>query len=212
MQNKTLVMLGAGGHAKVLLSILQQQGRTVAAVCAPQQPDSALFDTIGYLASDDEVLKFSPQQVMLVNGIGALPGQTLRRSLYEHFSALGFQFASVIADSAIIANSALLGPGVQVLPGAIINADAQLSANVLINSGAIIEHDCVVKAHSVVSPGAVLCGGVSCDERSYIGAGATVIQGLTIGKNVLVGAGSTVVCNLLDNQRIYSARPLIKAE
>lgn len=212
MSNKTVVLLGAGGHAKVLLSILQQQGVTVAAVCAPQRPESTLFSTLPFLGSDDEVLQFAPQQVRLVNGIGALPGQTLRRSLYDHFSALGYQFASVIADSSIIAHSAQLASGVQVLPGAIINAEARLSANVLVNSGAIIEHDCVVKAHGVVSPGAVLCGGVTCGESSYIGAGATVIQGLSIGKNVLVGAGSTVVCNLQDNQSIYSARSFIKVE
>lgn len=212
MQNKPLVMLGAGGHAKVLLSLLQQQGIAVAAVCAPQRPASARFNAIPYLASDDDVLRFKPQDVMLVNGIGALPGQSLRRTVFERFSALGYQFFSVIASSAIVDSGAQLAQGVQVLPGAIINTDAILHANVLINSGAIIEHDCELYAHTVVSPGAILCGGVKCGENSYIGAGATVIQSQIIGENALVGAGSTVVCNLLDNQKIYSARPFIKAE
>ncbi|WP_290611032.1 acetyltransferase [Arsukibacterium sp. UBA3155] len=212
MQNKPIVMLGAGGHAKVLLSLLQQQGITVAAVCAPQRPASARFDSIPFLTSDDDVLRFKPQDVMLVNGIGALPGQTVRRRLFEHFSALGYSFFSVIASSAVVDSGAQIGQGVQVLPGAIINTDAILHANVLINSGAIIEHDCVLHPHTVVSPGAVLCGGVTCGDNSYIGAGATVIQSQIIGANALVGAGSTVVCNLLDNQKIYSARPFIKAE
>lgn len=212
MNNTKVVLLGAGGHAKMLVSILQRQGIHIAAVCAPQRPESALFSSIPYLASDDDVLQFPVDQFMLINGIGALPGQTLRRSLYEHFSALGYQFSSVIADSAIIDNSAQLGAGVQIMPGAIVNADTQLAPNVLVNSGAIIEHDCVVQTHSVISPGAILCGGVECGENSYIGAGATVIQGLSVGVNALVGAGSTLVCNLLDNQKIYSAQPFIKGE
>ena len=210
MLNKPLVMLGAGGHAKVLLSILQQQRADVVAVCAPQPPASPLFQQLRYLAHDDDVLQFSPQQIMLVNAVGALPGQTVRRKLYERFSALGYQFACVIASSAVIADSATLAEGVQVLPGAIINADAQVDANVLINSGAIVEHDCILHAHSIISPGAVLCGGVSLGENCYIGAGATVIQGIQLGNNTLAGAGSTVVRNLLDNQSIYCAQPFIK--
>ena len=210
MLNKPIVMLGAGGHAKVLLSILQQQQADVVAVCAPQPPASALFQQLRYLAHDDDILQFSPQQVMLVNGVGALPGQTLRRKLYERFSALGYQFACVIAGSAVIADSVKLFDGVQVLPGAIINADAQIDANVLINSGAIVEHDCILGIHSIISPGAVLCGGVSLGENCYIGAGATVIQGIQLGNNTLAGAGSTVVRNLLDNQSIYCAQPFIK--
>lgn len=210
MQNKTLVLLGAGGHAKVLLSILQQQGLTIAAICAPKPPESHLFKGIRYLAHDDDILQFSTQHVALVNGVGALPGKSLRRTLFNRFNELGYQFATVIASSAIVADSARLAAGVQVLPGAIINAEARLDANVLINSGAIIEHDCVLKAHTVISPGAVLCGGVTCGENSYIGAGATVIQQLQLGDNCLVAAGATVVHNLLDNQSIYCARPFIK--
>lgn len=210
MLNKPLVMLGAGGHAKVLLSILQQQRADIFAVCAPQPPASILFQQLRYLAHDDDILQFSPQQVMLVNGVGALPGQTLRRKLYERFSALGYQFACVIAGSAVIADSVKLFEGVQVLPGAIVNADAQVDANVLINSGAIVEHDCILGIHSIISPGAVLCGGVSLGENCYIGAGATVIQGIQLGNNTLAGAGSTVVRNLLDNQSIYCAQPFIK--
>lgn len=210
MQNKTLVMLGAGGHAKVLLSILQQQGVTIAAVCAPQPPASPLFNGIRYLADDDDILQFSTRQVALVNGIGALPGKLLRSKLFDRFDQLGYQFASVIASSAIVADSARLAAGVQILPGAIVNAEARLAANVLINSGAIIEHDCVLQAHTVVSPGAVLCGGVTCGINSFIGAGATVIQELQLGDNCLAAAGTTVVHNLLDNQSIYCARPFIK--
>lgn len=212
MQTKHLILLGAGGHAKVLLSILVKQHTEITGVCALQAPKSAIFASIPYLGDDSAVLNYPPEQTLLINGVGALPGSTVRNDIFKRFTALGYRFASVISPDATVDAQCKLGEGVQIMPGVIINADAQIADNVIINTGAIVEHDCVLQRHTIVSPGAVLCGGVSCGENSYIGAGATVIQGLTLGCNSTVAAGSTVVRNLLENQKIYGAKSVIKTE
>lgn len=212
MQAKHLILLGAGGHAKVLLSILIRQHTEITGVCALQPPQSAIFASIPYLGNDTTVLNYPPDQTMLINGVGALPGSSIRNDIFTRFTALGYHFASVISLDAMVDPHCRLGEGVQIMPGVIINADAEIADNVIINSGAIVEHDCKLERHTIVSPGAILCGGVSCRENSYIGAGATVIQGLTLGRNTTVAAGSTVVRNLLDNQKIYGAKSVIKIE
>lgn len=212
MQTKHLILLGAGGHAKVLFSILVRQQNIPTGICALQPPQSAMLEAIPYLGDDSAVLQYPPEQTVLINGVGALPGSSARREIFTRFSALGYRFSSVISPDARVDLHCKMGNGVQVMPGAIINADAEIADNVIINSGAIVEHDCVLERHTIVSPGAILCGGVSCGENSYIGAGATVIQGLTLGSNTTVAAGSTVVRNLLDNQKIYGAKSVIKIE
>jgi sugar O-acyltransferase (sialic acid O-acetyltransferase NeuD family) len=211
LQNKPVILLGAGGHAKMLLSLLKAQQADIIAVIAPLRPaDSSLFNDLILLQHDNDIVKYATKDVVLVNGIGGLPKQTTRRRVYEHFRQLGYQFRSVIATNAIVAAECRLAQGVQILPGAIVNTDAELGENVLINSGAIIEHDCLLQAHTVISPGAVLCGGVHCGVNAYVGAAATVIQGIRLGENSIAGAGSTVVQNLLDNQVIYCAKAFIK--
>lgn len=212
MQTNHLILLGAGGHAKVLLSILAKQQHLPTAVCALQAPQSACFNAIPFLGDDSAVMQYPPEQTLLINGIGALPGNDNRQKIFNRFSAQGYRFASIISTDALVDQSCMLGEGVQILPGAIVNADSQIADNVIINSGAIIEHDCVLQRHAIVSPGAIVCGGVNCGENSYIGAGATVIQGLTLGANTVVAAGSTVVRNLLDDQKIYGAKSVIKVE
>lgn len=211
MQNKPVVLIGAGGHAKVLMSLLRQQGINIIAIISPLPPQaSGLFQGIDHYSHDSDISRFSAQDVELINGVGALPNQTARRRVFEHFTSLGFRFRSVIANSAIVTDDCQLAQGVQILPGAIVNVDTVLGDNVLINSGAIIEHDCQLQAHTVVSPGAILCGGVRCGTNAYIGAGATIIQGIQLGENTLAAAGSTVVHNLLDNQVIYCAKAFVK--
>ncbi|MEH8015919.1 acetyltransferase [Rheinheimera muenzenbergensis] len=212
MQTKHLILLGAGGHAKVLLSILVKQQTVLSGVCALQPPQSAIFASIPFLGDDSAVLQYPPEQTLLINGVGALPGNSARNEIFNRFSALGYRFASVISSDALIDPHCTLGQGVQIMPGVIINADANIADNVIINTGALVEHDCVLERHTIVSPGAILCGGVCCGENSYIGAGATVIQGLKLGNNTTVAAGSTVVRNLLDNQKIYGAKSVIKIE
>ena len=212
MQTKHLILLGGGGHAKVLLSMLMKQHNVPSAVCAMQAPQSAMFSAIPFLGDDSAILQYPAETTLLINGVGALPGSKARQQLFDRFSALGYRFASVIAKEAQVDPHCTLGEGVQIMPGAIVNADSHIADNVIINTAAIVEHDCVLRRHTIVSPGAILCGGVNCGENSYIGAGATVIQGLTLGSNSIVAAGTTVVRNLLDNQSIYGAKSVIKVK
>ncbi|OAN13550.1 hypothetical protein A3K86_13260 [Photobacterium jeanii] len=191
------LILGAGGHASVLVDILRQQRTEIAGLVSPdlQVTDAVLRDSLHAIpcfADDDDVMQFQPETVVLVNGIGALPRQGLRNKLFQHFSRQGYCFASVISSQALVSPYAQLGHGVQVMPGAIIQAGAVIGDNSIINSGAIVEHDCQIGAHCHIAPGATLCGQVNVAANSFIGARAVVIQNLMIEENVVVAAGARV--------------------
>jgi sugar O-acyltransferase (sialic acid O-acetyltransferase NeuD family) len=205
--NKPLVILGAGGHAAVLVDALKQQNAEVLGLVSPELDiHRRALQGIPHYLQDDDVLTFSSDDINLVNGLGSLPGNTLREKLFTKFTALGYRFERVIAGSAIISPYAELGHGVQVMPGVIIQAGAVIGVNSIINSGAIIEHDCVIGAHNHIAPGVTISGDVTTGEYVHIGTGASVIQGIKLANNVVVSAGVAVTKNIPAACTVFNGR------
>ncbi len=208
--SKPVLVLGAGGHAAVLVDILRQLNHSIVGLVARDKPaDKPVFAGIPYYASDEDVLVFDKDKVLLVNGIGSLPGSNIRTKVHQQFKQAGYQFVTVVSPRAIVSDYSSLAEGVQVMAGAIINANTVIGVGTIINSGAIIEHDCHIGSHNHIAPGAVLSGGVTSGENVHIGTGANVIHSVTIGRNVMISAGSTVLVNLSDNSKHYVAKPYI---
>ncbi len=205
--NKPVIVLGAGGHASVLVDMLRSQGVVPIALVAPtaSAPRAVLTD-ISLWHDEAKILAYRPDEVELINGIGSLPGNPLRATLFARYRALGYRFASVVSAQAMVSDYAVLEEGVQVMAGAIIQAGTQIGVNSIINSGAIVDHDCHLGGDNHIAPGAVLSGGVVTGERVHIGTGAAVIQGISIGTDAVVGAGATLTCPLGEKQIAYVAR------
>ena len=189
-----LVILGAGGHARVVLECARRQGRyAVEGLIDPERP-GRLVDGAPVLGGDDHLEELRRLGVSVaVVGIAGLGAGAVRQRLFDQLVALGFDGALIVHPSATVSEYAQLGQGVVIMPGAVVNAGAVLGDNVIVNSGAIVEHDTEVAAHVHVAPGAVVCGGVRIGTGAYIGAGAAIRQGVTIGDGAVVGAGAAVV-------------------
>jgi sugar O-acyltransferase (sialic acid O-acetyltransferase NeuD family) len=193
--DRPLILVGAGGHARVLLSTLLLQGRRVLGFVDVRKTDAELLG-VRLLGGDDAVLTHDPAEVQLVNGVGSVDSIANRLNVYEFFHAKGYRFAPVIHPGAVIAPEARLADGVQIMAGAIVQTGCTVEEDCIINTGARIDHDCVIGAHAHVAPGAVLSGDVHVGERAHIGAGATVIQGVHVGDDAIVGAGAVVLSNV----------------
>lgn len=190
---KLLLILGSGGHAAVLVDILQMQKREIQGVVSPDIDSCRhIFDELKHYSQDDDVLSFASESIRLVNGVGSLPGNNLRTKLYQQFESKGYEFETVIASTAVVSNYAEIGQGVQVMEGAIINSGAKIGENTIINTGAIVEHDCIIGAHNHIAPGAVLSGQVLTADHVHIGTGACIMQCISIGEHVVVGIGAIV--------------------
>ncbi len=209
---KPIVVIGGGGHASVLVSILRTQERNILAIVCPDDiSQRRVFAKIQHLKQDDDVLRFSPDEILLVNGIGMLPKSNLKQNLNQYYISHGYQFETVIADSAQVSSFAVIEPGAQVFAGAIVQAGAIVGEHSVINSGAIIEHDCHIGRYNHITPSATLCGQVTTQEDVYVGAGSTVIQNLTLEQSSIVGAGAIVTKNLSSHQICYPSRTTVKA-
>lgn len=192
LQETPVIIIGGGGHAKVLASTLLLCGREVIGFADPN-PTSADLLQIRHIGDDEAVLAFATARVRLVNGVGSVISAARRREIYLRFIRAEYVFASVIHPAATIAAGTLIEDGVQIMAGAIVQTGCRLGANVIVNTGARIDHDCIVHPHAHVAPGVTLCGGVEVGSESHVGAGATVIQGVRIGARSVVGAGAVVI-------------------
>ncbi|EKF9298858.1 acetyltransferase [Vibrio cholerae] len=210
-KHKPLILIGGGGHASVLADILLGQRRDIVAVISPNDLFlRAVFTGLVHLTQDEEVKRFSPDSVYLVNGIGMLPRSTLRQRVNQQFLELGYQFETVIASDAHVSRFATIHSGAQILSGARVQTGAVVGEHTIVNSGALVEHDCQIGAYNHIAPNATLCGDVLTEENVYIGANATVIQGLALEAQSTVGAGAILTQSLPLGGTCYPARACIK--
>jgi sugar O-acyltransferase (sialic acid O-acetyltransferase NeuD family) len=203
MKTVPVIVLGAGGHARVLLEALSLADVPVLGVACPEHAAlgrSWLGQPV--LGDDDAVLARPPGDVMLVNGVGSTRSVASRRALFLRFRERGYRFAQVIHPFSWVSPSASLAEGAQVMAGAVVQSGARIAENVLVNTRAVVEHDCEIGAHVHLASGCVLCGTVRIGAGTHVGAGATVIQNVRIGADCLVAAGAVVVRQAADGARL----------
>jgi UDP-perosamine 4-acetyltransferase len=190
------VILGAGGHAAVLIDALLSAGAKppLGALC----PDAGLWGQkiLGApILGDDDLLAelASGAAKAFAVGVGSVGDTRLRRRLFELGLRNGLKPLFIRHPTAIVAPSSTHGAGFQLLAGAIVGARATIGRNVLINTRAVVEHDCHLDDHVHVATGAILCGAARVGEGAHVGAGAVVNQGVAIGEGAIIGAGAVVV-------------------
>lgn len=194
MKQHPVIVLGAGGHAKVLIDMLRLRGHEILGIAdADASKLGATHAGCRVIGGDDAVLQHDPGRIRLVNGVGSTGQPQARRRLFDEFRRRGYVFESVTHPSAVIAGDAVLEEGAQVMAGAVIQPGSRIGANAIVNTAASVDHDCTVGAHVHLAPGAVLSGNVRVGEGTHIGTGACVIQGIAIGENCVIGAGAVVL-------------------
>ena len=134
-----LVILGAGGHARVLVAILRAKDLHVAGCIAPEAPDARWPSGIPYLGPDSVLATRDPAHTRLVGGLGGTRSNEARRRLFERAKAAGFAFETVVHPRALIAENVVIEEGAAIMAGAIVQTDCKLCANVIVNTGAIID-------------------------------------------------------------------------
>lgn len=207
------VILGGGGHAKVVIEALRAAGilEPVAVVDAdPARRGQTIYD-VPIVGDDSELHSLKASGVTCaVAGVGGVKDNRPRRQVMKEAEKAGFVLSGVVHPSAIVSPSAKIAPSAQIFAGAVIGPDAMLSEGVVINTRAVVEHDCHIEEYVHIASGAVLAGNVTIGAMAHIGTGAAVRQRIHIGQGAIVGAGAAVVHDVADGQTVVGvpARPL----
>jgi UDP-perosamine 4-acetyltransferase len=192
-RGQRVVIVGAGGHAKVVIELLWAIGGIEVVGLLAERAGQGPFGLP--VLGDDGLLPVLRTQGV-VAALVALGSNALRDRIGAELHALGFLLPAVIHPSAQLSPSARVSAGAVIMARACVGPLATVGEFSIINTGAIIEHDSAIGRAAHVAPGSVLAGTVSVGERALVGAGSAVRPGVTIGKDSIVGVGSAVVANV----------------
>jgi len=187
-----LLVIGGGGHACVLLDELQKAEQPVIGILDQNKAKESAIMGFPILGDDKYLETCSVEEVKLINGVGMLPGNSLRVDLFDRLTAKGFDFVSVVSEDSVVSDSAKLHSGVQIMAGAVIQSSVSIGNNAVINTNASVDHHCKLGPNVWVSPGATICGDARIGHDSYIGAGSVILQNVSVPPGTLVPAGAVV--------------------
>ncbi len=191
---KTIVVIGGGGHAKVLISVLKKM-KEYRIVGYTDIIDKGEILGIGYLGDDFVLgrLASKDRAEYAALGIGKTEKPDCRKRMLSGLEKLGFQLPAIISPEAVVNENVVIGEASVVFDGVVVNSGSRIGGAVILNSNSTIEHDCTIGAFTHIAPGVTLSGEVEIGENSFVGAGSTIIHGTKIAANCIVGAGSVVI-------------------
>jgi UDP-perosamine 4-acetyltransferase len=198
-EQRQVIIIGAGGHGKVVLDILRTAGE-----CEP----------IGFIDADTQLAGSKVGGLRVLGPTNVLPKLRQQRNVSHAIVAIGdnrtrlrylgaleqegFEPVSAIHPAAFVSPTAKLGRNIVVGPNASIVTEARIGDGCIVNTGAIVEHECELAEAVHLAPGACLAGRVRVGACAFIGIGAQVIQCLAVGEGATVGAGAVVIADVPD--------------
>ena len=191
--DKRIFVYGAGGHSKVVISLLRLQNWEIVGLVDDQVPAGTLVSGVKVLGGADVLSDLRSQGVSnVVNSIGGIGNYKVRWNVFERLRGLDFSFPTLVHPAAFVEDTAVLSDGVQILAQTYVSSECSIGFGSLINSGVVISHDTQVGMCVNMSPGALIAGAVKVDDFAQIGMGATVNIGVRIGSEARIGNSAVV--------------------
>jgi sugar O-acyltransferase (sialic acid O-acetyltransferase NeuD family) len=184
---KTLAILGASGHGKVIADIARKNG----------YEEIVFLDdntTIRSCGGYPVIGKCSDVQTMDTDIIVGIGNASIRKRIQETLDEK--YLVTLVHPDAVLADNVIIGNGSVVMAGAVINPGTEIGKGCIINTCASVDHDCKVGDFVHVSVGSHLCGTVTVAEATWIGAGAIISNNISICRKCMIGAGAVVVKNI----------------
>lgn len=182
--DKPIIIIGAGGHAKVIADILLKNGEHLLGFL-DDAATGAVYGDYAVLGKIAECTQYADKARFII-GIG---NNAVRRRIAEQYA---LDWATAVHPSAQLALGVTLGEGTVVMANAVINSDAVVGRHCIVNTAAVVEHDAALGDYVHLSSGVTLCGAVTVGKNTLVDAGTTVLRGKKIGADRVIAVGSVV--------------------
>lgn len=208
---KTLAILGASGHGKVVADLASCQDWTSIHFFDDAWPGNSKIGGWDVIGNTDKLVETINSYHGVVVAIGQNKIRLEKQTLLEQ---AGGKFVGLIHPSAVVSERSSVGPGSVIMAGAIINAFTVIGRACIVNTAATVDHDGLIEDGSHICPGANLAGTVQVGLCSWIGIGSCVLQNIKIGARATIGAGAVVIRDVLDDSVVAGcpAIPLLEKE
>ena len=202
-KNYEALILGGGGHSKVILDILLKEKYKTLGILDRAIPAGKRVLNVDVIGTEKVIEEDEITFEEIFIGIGFHPKNKERSMAFTRLKKMGLNISSVLSPQAYISKESNLGEGVHILTNASVHAGVQIADNSIVNTKSSIDHDSIIGKDCHLSPGSIICGNCSVGNNVYIGAGAVIINNISIGSNCLIAAGSTVYRDIPDNTTFY---------
>ncbi len=193
MKEKKLIIIGAGGHGKVIADIAIKMNR---------------WESIAFL--DDDLNK-SPMGLKVIGKATdagqykehaeffvAVGNNATRKTIQEQLEKENIMMAKLIHPQAVIGMDVKIGDGTAIMAGVVINSSTQVGKGCIINTACSVDHDNDIENYVHLSPGVRLGGSVKVGKKSWLGIGSVVINNINICNDCIIGAGAVVIKNITE--------------
>ena len=193
-----LVIIGAGGHAKVALDIAILMDNWSEIVFLDDYKTGEIMGySINGKISDSHLYKNSHDFFV------AIGDNETRKKIQNHLINDDFSIISLLHPYAIISKYSKIGQGSIVMAGSIINPNVYVGQGTIINTNSSIDHDCNIGDFVHISPGVTIGGTSSIGSYSWIGLGSNIINNINVGCDCIIGAGSNVISDIEKNRTAF---------
>lgn len=186
-----LVIIGAGGHAKVVADTAMMAGWDVVGFL-DDRPDAQLLN-LPHLGVIADLLLLENTKAVI-----AIGQNQARKQIFEELTNCS-DWATIIHPKAVVSSLAKIQAGTVVFAGSVIQADTSIGKHCIINTLASVDHDCHIDDYCHIAPNATLAGSVTLETGVFVGAGSVITPGRKIGEWSTLGAGAVLVNSLKSN-------------
>lgn len=203
MSKRNVVIIGAGGHAKVVADIILAQGDNLVGFLddSDEKQGAEVFKEYKVIGRITDANKYCDCYFIIAIGDNHIREEVVKK--------MKVRFCTAIHPRAMVADTVEMGEGTVVMAGAVINPDTIIGKHCIINTSCSVDHDNRIGDFVHISPGARLAGTVSVGNYSWVCAGATIINNISVFDDIIVGAGATVLSNIGESG-IYVGTPAKK--
>lgn len=205
---KNVLIFGIGGHAKVIVDIIEKQGKYNITGFINKNFEKNKFE-MGYEVLGDELsLKQIIPKYEIYGGVIGIGDNSIRASVKDKIHKLipNFKFVNCIHPNSTLGKDVILGEGNVLMAGTIINSSSKINNHCILNTNSSIDHDCLMSNYSSIAPNVTVGGNVQIGEYSAIGVGSSIFHNVIIGDNCIIGGGS-LVCNDTVKDSVYYGSP-----
>ena len=199
--SKDVIIIGAGGHAKVIADIIYESGDNLIGFLDDNLANKGKEIYLGkkVIGTTKDIEIYNKNYFII--GIG---NNSIRKKINNENN---LKLYTAIHPSAIIAQDVKIGTGSVIMAGVVINPGTVIGKNCIINTCSSLDHDNLLEDYVHISPGAHLAGTVTIKEGTWICTGAIVKNNITIGKNNIIGAGGVVIKDIIEENGTYIGVP-----
>ena len=193
-KNEKIIIIGAGGHAKVIIDILRTScDYDFVGLIDPQHLGKTILG-VPVIGDDSKLEMIYEEGIRTV--FVAIGNNQKRGKISDCVKNIGFTITNAISSYSCVSSTVQFGEGIAIMPGVVINPDSCIGDNSIINTGSTIDHDCIISKNVHIAPGCNIAGNVKIGEGSLIGIGTKIIPDISIGSSTIIGAGSLVITNI----------------